>query len=157
MRFDNSQDCTISQLDLFTIPNTQSVLNEGVWQLIPAEADFNRGSVIFKISGNDSYLDLPETELIVHASIRKEDSNDVTKLIKIDNADQIGPVNNFLSSIFSQIQVSMNDTEVENSNETYHYRSYFENLLNYDQGAKNTFYKMNYIIKMKLVFLISLL
>jgi hypothetical protein len=33
MRFDNSQDCTISQLDLFTIPNTQSVLNEGVGSL----------------------------------------------------------------------------------------------------------------------------
>jgi len=138
MRFDNSEACSVQQLDLFTIPNTQSVLNDASWHLIPAEADFNTGSVIFKIQGDDTYLDLPETELILNLSIRKE-ATDSLNTSPIVDADKIGPTNNFLYSIFSQVQVSINDCEVENSNEGYAYHSYVTDLLNYDKGSKTSF------------------
>ncbi len=49
MRFDNSLPCDIPQMDLLSVPNTQSVVESGSWFLIPAEADFQTGSVIFKI------------------------------------------------------------------------------------------------------------
>jgi hypothetical protein len=139
MRFDNSLPCDIPQMDLLSVPNTQSVVESGSWFLIPAEADFQTGSVIFKIQGDDCYIDLPETELLLTLSIRKIDNADDTKSTQIGGADRIGPVNDFISAIFSQIQVSINDVEVENSNESYPYRAYFENLLSYDKGSKTTF------------------
>ena len=40
MRFDNSLPCDIPQMDLLSVPNTQSVVESGSWFLIPAEADF---------------------------------------------------------------------------------------------------------------------
>ena len=70
MRFDNSLPCDIPQMDLLSVPNTQSVVESGSWFLIPAEADFQTGSVIFKIQGDDCYIDLPETELLLTLSIR---------------------------------------------------------------------------------------
>ena len=71
MRFDNSLPCNIPQMDLLSVPNTQSVVESGSWFLIPAEADFQTGSVIFKIQGDDCYIDLPETELLLTLSTVK--------------------------------------------------------------------------------------
>ena len=138
MRFDNSEACSVSQLDLLSLPSTQSVLNHGVWTEITAEGDYHTGSVIFKINGDDNYLDLSENELILKVSIRKEDAGDSTKSSPLIGNDKIGPINNFVSSMFSQCQVSIGGKEVENSNETYPYRAYIENLTNYDHGAKNS-------------------
>ena len=138
MRFDNSEPCSVSQLDLLSMPSTQSVLNHGVWTEIVADGDYQSGSVIFKIVGDDNFLDLSENELILQVSIRKEDNIDATKSSPLLRTDKIGPINNFISSIFSQCQVSISGKEVENSNATYPFRAYLENLTNYDHGAKNS-------------------
>jgi hypothetical protein len=43
----------------------------------------------------------------------------------------LGHVNNFLHSLFSQDQVRIGNTEVENTNSYYPYRAYLESLLCY--------------------------
>lgn len=149
MRFDNSNDCMLSQLDILTVPDTQSSLEDGVWSIVQPNPDFERGTIIFNIPGNDTYLDLAETELLITCSIRKEDASDGTKSTPITNTDKIGPVNNFLGSLFSQAQVSLNDKLVENTNDLYAYRSYLENLLNYDDGAKKSFLQNQMFFKDK--------
>ena len=52
--------------------------------------------------------------------------------------EDVGPVNNFLHSMFSQIDVSLNGTLVSSSTSTYAYRAYIENLLTYGPAAKTS-------------------
>ena len=47
-------------------------------------------------------------------------------------------VNYLLASIFSQIDVFLNQTVVSSSNTNYHYRSYMEILLNYGKEAQKS-------------------
>jgi hypothetical protein len=53
-----------------------------------------------------------------------------------DTAEKIGPVNNLFHSIFSQIEIKFNGVVVENTNNTYAYRAYIENLLGYNKESK---------------------
>jgi hypothetical protein len=56
----------------------------------------------------------------------------------LEAADNVGPVNNFLHSLFSQVDVSLNGVLITNSSNTYGYRAYIENLLSYGSLAKKS-------------------
>ena len=67
----------------------------------------------FSITGaGQDYLDLASTQLYVKAQIIKA-NNDA-----IDNNDNIGPTNLFLHSLFSEVDITLNDTLVTSSNNT---------------------------------------
>jgi len=55
-----------------------------------------------------------------------------------DKVDKVGPVNNFMHSLFNQLDVSLNHTSVSASSGLYPYRAYFETLLNYGPSAKQS-------------------
>ncbi|GFX44264.1 uncharacterized protein F54H12.2 [Trichonephila clavipes] len=87
----------------------------------------------FHISGSaEDYIDLSQTQLYVKAKIVKVDNTPITK------DDTIGPVNLFLHSLFSQVDVSLTDRVVSDSSNTYLYRSYIETLLNYGYDSKTS-------------------
>ena len=50
----------------------------------------------------------------------------------------VAPVNNFLHSLFKQIDIYLNGKQVTLAMGTYHYRTYLETLLNYDVSAKQS-------------------
>jgi hypothetical protein len=52
--------------------------------------------------------------------------------------DAVGPVNNFLHSLFSLVDVFLNGILVTSSSNTYPYRTYIENLLSYGPAAKRS-------------------
>ena len=56
----------------------------------------------------------------------------------IGATDKISVVNNFMHSLFEQVQVYINNTPVENTNKLYQYKAYLENLLCYGKEAKET-------------------
>ncbi|KAI0213962.1 hypothetical protein LSAT2_000953 [Lamellibrachia satsuma] len=56
----------------------------------------------------------------------------------LDLADPVGPVNNWLHLLFSQVDVYLNGTLVTPSTNTYAYRAYIETLLSYGTDAKAT-------------------
>ena len=56
----------------------------------------------------------------------------------LDLADPVGPVNNWLHSLFGQVDVYLNGTLVTPSTNTYAYRAYIETLLSYGTDAKVT-------------------
>ena len=142
MRFNSSEECMKSELDIFTVPPTQSSIENGIWVNKEAENGFasDSGTVTFNIDAlSDAYIDLSETYLSLKVSIRKKDVADNTKSTEFKEDDRIGPVNNFMHSMFSQVEVKFNSTSIENSNSFYPYRAYIENLLNYDEGLKKSF------------------
>ncbi len=55
-----------------------------------------------------------------------------------DEQSDIAPVNNFLHSLFKQVDVYLNGKQVTPAMGTYAYRAYLETLLNYDVSAKES-------------------
>jgi hypothetical protein len=51
---------------------------------------------------------------------------------------QVGVVNNFLHSLFKQVDVFLKEKQVTQATSTYAYRAYLETLLNYSPSAKDS-------------------
>ena len=67
-----SQECTKSELDLFSVPPTQTSLEKGHWidhQPVSSVAD--GGSITFLSPGTEDYVDLAKTILVVRAKVTK--------------------------------------------------------------------------------------
>ena len=131
-----SKRCDKSEIDLFSVPPTQQSLERGRWiGYAPLSSVENTDSPInFLVTGTDEYIDLSKTILTVTGKIVK---NDETVL---DGANQtsVAPVNNFLHSLFKQVDVYLNGKQVTPAMGTYPYRAYIETLLNYDASAKES-------------------
>ena len=129
-----SRECTKSELDLFTIPATQTSIHKGQWiEYHPLSNITDTGPIEFNISGTgEEYLDLVRTQLYVKAKITKANGTAL-------HADtQVGLVNLFLHSLFSQVDVSLNERLISASTNTYPYRAMIESLLNYGEEAKTS-------------------
>ena len=77
-------------------------------------------------------MDAANTQLYVKAKITQADGADIAG----DAA--VGPVNLLLHSLFSDVDVSLNETPVTSLNNTHAYRAYIENLLSYGSTAKES-------------------
>ena len=130
----DSQECTKSEFDLFTIPATQTSNTRGQWiEYHPLSNITDSGSIEFNVSGTgEEYLDLARTQLFVKAKITKANGN------ALDPNAEVGPVNLFLQSLFSQVDVSLNERLISPSTNTYPYRAMIETLLNYGEDAKTS-------------------
>ena len=132
-----SKRCDKSEVDLFRVPPTQQSLERGRWiDYAPLSSVENANSAItFLIAGTDEYIDLSKTILTVTGKITKKGGTS-----KLDGNDQsnVAPVNNFLHSLFRQVDVYLNGKQVTPAMGTYAYRSYIETLLNYDVSAKQS-------------------
>ena len=124
MAFVHRQSCkgVKSELELFAVPPTQTSIEEGGWIEHQSLTSLDSGGPIeFILTGTaDAYLDLANTYLLVRAKIVNGNGTDMV-------ADTpLAPVNNWLHSLFSQVDVYMNDTLVTPSSNTYPFRSYVE-------------------------------
>ena len=128
-----SCECTKSELDIFAVPPTQTSVEYGSWVEYHPIAAITQGAPIeFNVTGSgQDYLDLANTQLHVKAQIQTAAGEDL-------GADApVGPVNLFLHSLFSEIDVSLNNTLVTSANNTYPYRAYLENIFSYGPASKN--------------------
>ena len=84
------------------------------------------------ISGTgDAYLDLANTYLLIRAKVVQGVGTELA-------ADTpVAPVNTWPHSLFSQVDVYLNDTLVTPSSNTYPFRSYVDTVLRYGDEAKN--------------------
>ena len=131
-----SKRCDKSEIDLFSVPPTQQSLERGRWiGYAPLSSVENTDSPInFLVTGTDEYIDLSKTILTVTGKIVKDNES------VLDGANQanVAPVNNFLHSLFKQVEVYLNGKQVTPAMGTYPYRAYIETLLNYDVSAKES-------------------
>ena len=131
-----SKRCDKSEIDLFSVPPTQQSLERGRWiDYAPLSSVENPDSAItYLIAGTDEYVDLSKTILTVKGEITKGDGTTLTGGGQAD----VAPVNNFLHSLFKQVDVYLNGKQVTPAMGTYAYRAYIETLLNYDVSAKKS-------------------
>lgn len=132
----NSCDCTKSELDIFSLPPTQTHIENGYEVCYkPISSLAEDAPIEFIVPGQgDEYIDLSQTYLEIKAKIVKADG---TNLVAADDAT-IGPVNNWMHSLFSQVDVYLNQKLVSPSSNAYPYRAYIENLLTYGPEAKDS-------------------
>lgn len=130
----DSPECVKNELELFHLPGTQTVIQSGQWiEFHPLSNVFDGGPVEFHISGSgEDYIDLSQTQLYVKAKILKNDGTPVAKDV------EIGPVNLFLHSLFSQVDITLNDRQVSNSSNTYGYEAYLRTILSHGQDSKTS-------------------
>ena len=136
MAFVHQQSCegVKSELDIFAVPPTQTSIEDGRWvEHQPLTSVDSGGPIEFVIPGTgDAYLDLANTYLLVRAKVVRGVGTDLA-------ADTpVAPVNNGLHSLFSQVDVYLNDTLVTPSSNTYPFRAYVDTVLSYGAEAKNT-------------------
>jgi len=92
------------------------------------------GSLIeFEIGGSgEYYVDFGNSMLYVQAKITQPNGTD------LGAAANTAPVNMFLHSLFSQVDIQLNRTLITSSTNTYPYRAILETLLSYGEDAKKT-------------------
>jgi len=123
---DQSCECLTSELDLFSVPLTQTSVENSNWieyHLLTTEGDDSLIDFDINRTGKD-YIDLANTMLLVRAKIVQMDGTNAA------NADPVGPVNLWLQS-YLQVDIALNGTRVTTSMNTYPYRAMIEMLLSY--------------------------
>lgn len=136
MAFINSHKnmTTKTELDIFATPPTQNSIESGTTLCVrPISSLTDASPLEFLIPGSgEEYIDLAHTTLYLVAKIRVDDPK------AEDKEANIAPVNNFLHSIFSQVDIHLNQKCITPPSNNYNYRAYIENLLNYGRDAKNS-------------------
>ena len=128
-----SQECTKTELDLFSVPPTQTSLEKGHWvDFQPVSSVSDGGPITFLCPGTEGYVDLSKTILVVRAKVTKADGTHLAADAKA------GVVNNLLHSLFKQVDVFLKEKQVTQATGTHAYRAYLETLLNYGPAAKKS-------------------
>ena len=124
--------CVKNELDLFTVPPTQTSVEHGcTMDYHPASTLTDNCPNEFNIpDAGENYIDLTNTFLHLSVKINAADGANIA------DAAALGPVNLLMHSLFSQVDVALNDKLVSSLTNTYAYRAYLETLLNYGKEAK---------------------
>lgn len=134
----HSSECLKSELDLFTLPPTQTSIETAQWIYYkPVTSLADDAPIEFVIPGHgEDYLDLAHTMLSLR--VRVESVSSTATVTAGTSAIKVGPVNHLLHSMFNQIDVYFNQKLVSPPNNAYAYRAYIEALLNYASPAKTS-------------------
>ena len=129
-----SIECSKSELDLFSLPPTQTSLESERWiDFHPISNITENGPIEFLVSGaGNEYMNFAMSQLYVKVKITKANGAD------LDPDMKVGPANLLLHSMFSQVDVSLNGKLVSSSTNTNPYRAIFEDLLSYGPAAKDS-------------------
>ena len=130
----NSSESVSSQLDLFSVPPTQTSLEDGFFtEYRPLSVLTSQGPVEFCIAAESShYIDLANTFLYIRASVTQANG------AALEENSEIAPECNFLHTLWSQCDLYLNDTLVTQSGNNYPYRSYLETPLSFGKDAKDS-------------------
>ena len=111
---------------MFSVPPTQTSMESGKRNWIeyhPLTSVADGSPIEFEISGSgEDYIDFGNSMLYVQAKIVQPNGTD------LGAAANTAPVNVFLHSLFSQVDIQLNGTLITSSTNTYPYRAILETL-----------------------------
>ena len=140
-----SDECTSSQLDLFKIPSTVTAVEyEKFVDFKPSASLSSSTWVEFPAASNEEFVDLSSIYIDVELSITASDGKPLPSAAAAQGAppnlfNSIVPPNNFLSSLFQQLDIYLSNTLVTSATNLYHYRSYLDTLFYQSKHAKQTY------------------
>ena len=127
----DSNECSSSSLDLFSLPPTQSSFQKGKSiDYHPITSLSDGGPIEFKVSGGGKeFLDLARSYLYLKLKLSKADGSN------LDGASKVAFANYPIASMFNQVDLILGGKLVSSATNTYAHRSILEVLLNYDKEA----------------------
>ena len=140
---EHSAECTKSELELFTVPPTQTAIERSHYVKHYPLTTLSRGSPLeFKIvTGSNEYLDGSTILLYTKNKIVQDDNTTLTLTEVVDNQQvmpdkaKVAPINYFHATRFKTVEVFLNGKCITDSNNLYPYRAIFELLLSYGMEA----------------------
>jgi len=141
-----SKECCTNEFDLQTVPMTQTAIESSRMQdYHPISTLTSESPIEFVISGDvGEYIHPAYLYLYVRCKITKADGDnlEVYKPAEGDQpavqADVVAPVGIFIHSMFSQVNVYLNDKLISSSSGSYAIRAFLESILNYFEDASKT-------------------
>lgn len=128
--------CSKSEVDLFTLPPIQGVIEDSYFRAInpiTSIQDNDESPIEFLIPGvEELYTDPANIFLSLSGQIVAEDGSDLAA-----NAI-VYPENNLLHSYIQGCEILLNETSVSSGSVLYPYRAFIESTLNYTKDAKVT-------------------
>lgn len=132
-RVNHSNDTHPDELNLFLTPPTESVYDRVQWIEHRPVSQFNDGDPIeFIIPGSGTqYINLKQTLIHLKVKILKADGTSIGN-------DLAGLINLPLHTLWTQVDVCLQQKLVSPSTTNYCYKAFVETLLSYDKNAKDT-------------------
>ena len=125
-------------MDVFKVPPTQcSIDKDQETDYRPIQSVTAGNPIQFDFSSaEDEYVNLFETyfHTQVKFTLIKDDGTAITSA----DWDYVLPANNLLHSMFSQIDIKINNQDITRQSSTYAYRAYLETLLGFSNSAKKS-------------------
>ena len=112
----HSSECIKSELDLFSLPPTQTSIESSQWIYYkPVTSLADDSPIEFVIPGHgEDYLDLTHTMLSLRIRVESERGENTS--VAPDGDAKVGPVNHLLHSMINQIDVYFNQKLVSPPN-----------------------------------------
>ena len=132
-----SCECSKTELDVLAVPPTMTAMQDGQWtEHYPIAALNNTAPIEFIIPAQtEKWTDLNQSYLYLKLKVLLADGTDLA-------ADShVSVVNNLFHSLFSNIDLYLNNKLVTSSTDTYPYRAYIENLLSFSTASKDSHLK----------------
>ena len=126
--------CASSQLDLFTVPGTQSSQEKSVYvEYYPKHGFRDGGPLVFDIENNGNYYtDLSDTRLYIKARLFNSDDTVIAADVNI------APCNMLLHAMVHKLDVMVAKRSITESQPYYPWKAAIETLLNFGQDAKTS-------------------
>lgn len=132
MIHENSCACVGSQLDLFTVPGTQTSQEKNTYVPHYPIADSAEVALEFDVKPSTMYTDLADTRLYLRCKVvNKADGSAI-------NSEDISVSNMLFHALIQRIDVYVGDTLVTQSNGFYPWKAAIETLLNFGRDAKKS-------------------
>ena len=141
-----TSECCSNEFDVVSVPMTQTAIESSrMVEYRPISTLSSEGPIEFLVRGDTAEYILPaHLYLYVRCKVTRGDGTNLQVYQAAQGeqaavaADIVAPVNNFLHSLFTQIDVSLNDKSISSSNGTDPFRAYYETALNYSEDASKT-------------------
>ena len=133
----SSRKCSVSALDLFFVPPTQTSVDKGTWANVRPKASVSDTRPIeFELEVKEQeFLDLAHTLLYVTIQLVTCEIRWIRN--RWSGGSKVAPVNLFLHSLFGQFYIDLNGRTISDGSSTYPYQAYLETLLSYGEETKS--------------------
>ena len=126
------QECTLSNVDDMMRGTMVQRQIEGASYTTVLPRLINDSVIEFEINNADGYLELNKTEVEVKFRIKKEDGTNLTA------EDHVGTINYPIATLFSSVEVKLNNKTITYGSANYAERSIMEILMTYTSDAANS-------------------
>ena len=140
---EGSEECSISPLEWYDIPPTQTAVVEAYdVEFLPTSALRHGGVVEFYIpASTEDYLDVKNSRLYIRAEIAKVDGTGVS------DDEAVAPINNLLQSMWSNVELLANERLIAHTNNIHGYVSLLSHLLHDSDEVLSTERQMQMLYK----------